>query len=46
MVLFAYIRRLRSDQLQKAATLAAGKAKEVLPAVSVPVPITSTNMTK
>ena len=31
VVLFAYMRRIRSEKLQKAAEAAASKAKEVLP---------------
>lgn len=31
VVLFAYMRRIRSEKLQKAAGAAASKAKEVLP---------------
>ena len=31
IVLFAYIRRLKSEKLQQAAEAAAAKAKEVLP---------------
>lgn len=31
IVLFAYLRRMRSQRLQKAAEAAASKAKEILP---------------
>ena len=31
VVLFAYVRRIRSEKLQKVAAAAASKAKEVLP---------------
>lgn len=33
VVLFRYLRKLRSDQLQKATELAASKAKQTLPLI-------------
>ena len=35
IVLFTYIRKIRSEKLQKAAEVAASKAKEVLPVDAV-----------
>jgi hypothetical protein len=34
IVLFRYLRKIKSERLQKAAELAASKAKEVLPLVT------------
>lgn len=34
ILLFRYLRKIRSEQLQKAADLAASKAKQVLPVIA------------